>query len=366
MRLTRGTAALLALVAPLLLAQNEAPKTDLGADAPGAIVVPRFVLPFSDYASPEARADFIERRKEQAARVRDAAAQPKGTPSGKNRSGNEAWVDRALAAQLRKYPATMTESYIGGVHVRTFVPAGGVSKKNANRLLINLHGGGFTENWDAGSRIESLPLASIGRVKVISVDYRMAPKFHFPAASEDVASVYRALLKTYRPSSIAVYGCSAGGVLGPQAIAYFQKAGLPMPAALGILSGSLTRITGDSIFEAAPLAGYAPSKTDPDALLTAATGGYFNGVSATDPLMWPAASDQVLKRFPPTMLATGVRGVEMSATVQSHLDLVRAGVDARLFLWEGVGHCFMYNPNLPESDQFYHAATRFFLGAMKK
>lgn len=337
------------LVLSILLGQAAAQQAARAADAQGVIDVPGFVLPFSDYASSEARGDFELRRSE-----------PR-----RSSDGNEAWIERAVAAQRRLYPATMTESVIGGVGVRTFVPRAGIAPENQRRVLLNLHAGGFQENWDAGSQIESLPLATVGRIKVISVNYRMAPAHRFPAASEDVASVYRDLLRSYDARSIAIYGCSAGGVLGPQSVAWIQQAGLPTPAALGIFSGSLTRISGDSLHFTGPLAGVSPPSLDVDALFNATTGGYFSGVSSSNPMMWPAASQEVLARFPPTLLMTGARGAEMSATIQSHLDLVSAGVQARLYLWDGVGHCFMYNPELPESRQAYELAAEFFLSAMR-
>jgi feruloyl esterase len=46
--------------------------------------------------------------------------------------------------------------------------------------------------------------ASIGKIKVITIDYREAPEYHFPVASEDVAAVYGALLKAYKPSHIGI------------------------------------------------------------------------------------------------------------------------------------------------------------------
>jgi acetyl esterase/lipase len=321
-----------------------------GTNADGSINVPAFTLPFSDYGSPESRDDLVRRLTERALPPTKGAAA----------SENEPWVDRALSDQRRRYAVTMTESSLGGVGVRAFVPKAGLSPKNVDRVLINLHGGGFTKNWDAGSQIESIPIAAVGHITVVSVNYRMAPQNHFPDASEDVGNVYRALLKTHKPSQIGIYGCSAGGVLGPQAIAWIQKEGLPTPAALGIFSGSLTRISGDSMFTAGPMSGGAPPRVGPDAVFQAITGGYFSGVDPTNPLMWPAASQGVLAKFPPTMLQTGVRAPEMSATTASHLLLVKAGVDARLYLWEGVGHCFIYSPELPESRDEYEIATKFF------
>ena len=50
----------------------------------------------------------------------------------------------------------------------------------------------------------------------------MAPEYQFPTASEDVAAVYKALLRKYRAQNIGIYGCSAGSLLAAEALAWFQ------------------------------------------------------------------------------------------------------------------------------------------------
>ena len=84
---------------------------------------------------------------------------------------------------------------------------------------------------------DSASLAALTGTKVISVQYRLAPQFPFPAAVEDSAAVYSAALKTYSPGKIAIYGTSAGAVLAAQTAVQVRKSGLPLPAALGFFSG---------------------------------------------------------------------------------------------------------------------------------
>lgn len=146
-----------------------------------------------------------------------------------------------LLAKMREmYPVRSNHAVMGGVPTDTYEPEQGIAPENKDRVLINLHGGGFvTGGGSVGGALESIPLAGTGRIRVISVDYRLAPEHKFPAASEDVAAVYRELLKTYRPKNIGIYGCSAGGMLSAQAVAWFQKAGLPRPGAIGVFCASL-------------------------------------------------------------------------------------------------------------------------------
>jgi monoterpene epsilon-lactone hydrolase len=132
------------------------------------------------------------------------------------------------------YPANVEFSTIAGVPVSVVTPLSIPSNKT-DRVLINLHGGGFTS--DSGSLTESMPIANLTKIKVISVMYRLAPGYKFPAPVEDVVAVYRELLKTYRAQHIAIYGSSAGAVLTPEVAVKLKQLGLPLPGALGIFSG---------------------------------------------------------------------------------------------------------------------------------
>ena len=65
------------------------------------------------------------------------------------RAQTDAAQARDSAANLAMYPAKVSSSVIAGVPVRIVTPASGVPQIKADRVLINLHGGGFTT--DSGS-----------------------------------------------------------------------------------------------------------------------------------------------------------------------------------------------------------------------
>lgn len=321
----------------------------------GAITTPSFELPFSSFASPEARASFVKRIREPMTMVPDIA---------KMRASTDERMTPFLTTMKRVYPYTATRSKIGGVPVDTIVPTAGIAPANKNKVLIELHGGAFVAGGGGiGGQIEAVPIASVGRIKVIAVDYRMAPEHRFPAASEDVAAVYRELLKTYKPENIGIFGCSAGGMLAAQSISWFLKEGLPLPGAIGVFCATLyTFAEGDSpqlwsrmgsVLRMVP-----PAKVDPSSFGRSLP--YFAGASATDPLAVPGASEDILKQFPPTLLLTGSRAPEASGAAQSHIRLRDLGVESDLFLFDGLDHGFFSEPDLPESKTAYRLITQFF------
>ena len=74
---------------------------------------------------------------------------------------------------------------------------------------------------------------------------------------------------------------------------------------------------------------------------------------------------ELLKRFPPTLIITATRAMEMSAAVNTHRELVKAGVDADLHVWDGLGHAFFYNISLPESREAFQVMSDFFSKHLK-
>ena len=206
------------------LSQESAPVST--TIAPDATVQFNASVPPSDYLSDPARQylkDFVAR-----------GGFPKlGSTLEESRRNFDELVAKPLVAQWRKlYPVDIRPEMIGGVLTDVITPENGPVSKT--RILINLHGGGFMLGARYGGQSESIPMSGVGHVKVVTVDYRQGPENHFPAASEDVAAVYKALLKTYKASNIGIYGCSSGGLLAAQSVAWIQAHGLPTPGALGI------------------------------------------------------------------------------------------------------------------------------------
>jgi epsilon-lactone hydrolase len=336
------------------LAQSAPPASSVKVDADGTVNVPAHAVPMSSMLSPEGKAYVTEHLLNM--QRPQMLVQENGVP---------VLLAGYLKRQREIFPVERREVTIGGVHAYEYVPKDGVSATNRQRVLINLHGGGFMGCWPACAELESMPVAGMGRIRVVSLDYRQGPKYRFPAASEDVASAYRELLKTYRPQDIGLYGCSAGGMLTGMAVAWFQKHGLPRPGAVGILCAGMTLAAngfgGDAAYTTAAIGeSRAPPPLPKSDAPAAAALPYFAGVSITDPLAAPASSPEVLAKFPPTLIVTGTRAFELSSAVHTHALLIKNGAEADLHVWEGMFHGFFYNVDVPESRDCYDVVVKFF------
>lgn len=337
--------------------QQPAPKPTTAAEAPtrdtsyidehGTAHVTR-VIPVPEDLSPEARASLSRREPDQ------------GPPQSlaERRKMTDAYTAGARVQWTKICPNTLTDQTMAGVPVHVVVPDG-MPDANKDKVLLNLHGGGF--NSDSGSYTESIPIASYAQMKVVAVLYRLAPEYPFPAAVDDSIAVYKELLKSYKPDHVVIYGTSAGAILTGEVAVKIKQLGLPMPAALGIFSGmgDFAR-AGDSIAIYA-LRGFSGHLDPPDP--GAPDPFYVASTDAKDPVLSPIYAD--LHGLPPTLFVTSGRDLLLSGTVNLHRAFLHAGVDAHLVVFDALPHAFWYDPHMPEAIEANHMMADFFVKELK-
>jgi acetyl esterase/lipase len=323
---------------------SQAPNTDTSyIDAQGTAHVTR-VVPIPATISSEAQQWLSQ------------AAPDEAPPESlaQRRARMDTYTAQARIAWTKLCPNRIVEDKIAGVPVHIVTPIE-IPPSHSDMVFINLHGGSF--NADSGSYSESIPIASYAKVKVVAVLYRLAPENPFPAGVEDAVAVYKELLKTHKPSRIVIYGTSAGAIMTGEVAVKLKQLGLPMPAALGIFSGigDFAR-AGDStaIFTLRGFDGHldppAPGPHDPY---------YIGNTDPKDPVLSPVYAD--LHGMPPTLFVTAERDALLSGTVNLHRAFLRAGVDARLVVFDALPHAFWYNAQLPESIEANHMMADFLL-----
>jgi len=346
--------ALLLSSAALVSAQQpttaaDAPTRDTSfIDAQGTAHVTR-IVPVPQTISPQAQKILSRHEPDQ------------GPPQSlaDRRKGTDAYTARARVEWSKVCPNKLVDTTIAGVPVHIVTPDG-MPAANSDKVLLNLHGGGF--NSDSGSYTESIPIASYTGIKVIAVLYRLAPEHPFPAAVDDSVAVYKELLKTYKPSHIVIYGTSAGAILTAEVAAKLKQLGLPLPAALGIFSGMgdyAREGDSQSLYALRGLSGHL----DPPPP-AAHNSEYAASTDLKDPILSPIYSD--LHGLPPTLFVTSGRDLLLSGTVNLHRAYFNAGVDAHLVVFDALTHAFWYDPNLPEAIEANHTMADFFVKHLGK
>jgi epsilon-lactone hydrolase len=281
-------------------------------------------------------------------------------PLEKRRALTDAYTARAEKQWQKLCPVTIANDTMAGVPVRRVTPIT-VPAANAEKVLLDLHGGGFDS--DSGSYTETIPIAYYAQVPVVAALYRLAPEHPFPAAVDDAVAVYRELLKTHKPEQIAIYGTSAGAILTGEVAVRLKQLSLPEPAALGIFSGGgdFAR-EGDSIhlYALRGFSGYlaTPHPGDKEHL-----SAYVGSTDPKDSVLSPMYAD--LKGMPPTLFVTSGRDLLLSGTADLHRAFLRAGDDARLMVFDGLAHAFWYDPELPESTEANQAMAKFLVEHLK-
>ncbi len=208
-------------------------------------------------------------------------------------------------------------------------------------VILYFHGGGFVTRLRA---VHDPLLAAIGhaaRARGLMVDYRLAPEHPFPAATEDCFAAWNHLLSSgFDPERIVFAGDSAGGNLAVVAAMRARDEGLPLPAAMVLLSPVL-----DLTFSGASV-----ERNDGiDPMFRAATAcriqdWYAAGLDLTDPRISPLFGRT--SGLPPTMLLVGSSELMLDDTLR--YGAKTAG--ARTAVWHDMPHVFPAIRGLIEGD----------------
>lgn len=261
-------------------------------------------------------------------------------------------INSARLRVAREFYATKVVTHeIAGVTVHDVTPTGHIRPG----VLVCLHGGAFLWGAGAGAILEAVPVAATCGMRVVAVEYRLAPEHLFPAAVDDVLAVVAAL-RVEQTGPIGMYGCSAGAYLTAQVVARLAADGHPVPDAIALLHGSGLDVGGDSL----ALAGLLNGSDGAADIQRMHDLPYFAGSDPADPLVFPGDHPATLAAFPPTLLITGTRDFAASGASVMHRRLAAAGVDASLFLFDGMWHAHHVDVQLPEAQEAYAIMAAFF------
>ena len=239
----------------------------------------------------------------------------------------------------------------GGVHAE-WVSAPGARE---DHVMLNLHGGGYILGSSRTHRVTCGRLSRAAGVRVLSLDYRLAPESPFPAPVEDSVAAYRWLVSNgTNPSNIVLVGDSAGGGLAVSVLVALRYLGEPMPAA-GICFSPWIDLaqTGGTMDSNA--------KVDPSVSRERLAGmakPYLAGKDPQSPLASPLHAD--LRGLPPLLILVGSVEVLVDDAKRLADRAKTAGVDVTLDIWDDMPHNWhTFAPILPEGQQVIELMGKF-------
>ena len=284
----------------------------------------------------------------------DAILRQSAFPADSDVSELRRLLRELTSAQPLPAGVTVTAAALGGVPTAE-ITVGAIEPRH---IVLYFHGGVYV----IGDAFQAAGLASqVGRrtgAKVISVDYRLAPEYPYPAAVDDALEAYEALLRGgTAPSDIAFAGESAGGGLAIATLVNARDHGLPLPAAAFVMSPyadlTLAGATMETKREADPL-------LSPQAL-QARVPDYTAGQDPAAGLISPIFAD--LSGLPPLIIQAGTHEVLLDDAIRLARQAATADVEVTLDITPRVPHVFQaYYPILDEAAAALDRAGQFLSG----
>lgn len=226
------------------------------------------------------------------------------------------------------------------------------------KVILMIHGGGFKlELNDFYRRLSEKYSNMFCGATVISVDYGRFPENQLPSQMYDVVKIYLHLLNEgISNSDIIVIGDSAGATLAMTASLWLRDNGYPLPCHIVCFSlWADATSSGESKITNAytdPFYGIAKHKKIEDNLhLLRRISKYVLNVDRTDPYISPLFGS--FEKFPSVTLVCGTAELDESDSDRVYEKMKKANVDAELYKFEGMCHCFQLFSFLPESKRAY-------------
>jgi epsilon-lactone hydrolase len=223
---------------------------------------------------------------------------------------------------------------IAGVNVE-WVASKTVAADPDALVCLYLHGGGFVMGGPSSHRDMAAFLAETAQIRMLMVDYRLAPEHPYPAALQDVRAVYQALWARGVPSQgLVMGGDSAGGNLTLAALQSLRDEGLPLPRGFFLFSPWLDLTQQGASMQ---------SNAGKDVMLNRqfleeVAALYAAGMSLGDPGLSPLFGD--LAGLPPCLQVVSRSETLLDDARRLHQLLTSLGAQSTCLEWSHTPHAF--------------------------
>ena len=225
------------------------------------------------------------------------------------------------------------------------------AKTNDEHVLLHLHGGAYIGGSIRLPRNLIIPyrVATASKIRVLMLNYGLAPKRPYPIGLNDSVKAYKWLLSQgYKVENIIIWGESAGGGLTMATILKLRELKIPLPKAAVLLSPWV-----DLAFEGRSYI----TRKDKDSILTkeglSLSAEMYLNTSGTDPYdhyASPLYAD--LTGLPPLYIEVGDWEVFLDEDTQLAEKARNAGVDVSFNVYPEMPHVHQGGDlSIPEVQQ---------------
>lgn len=259
------------------------------------------------------------------------------------------WLIKQGTARLRLPTGVTREAvFANGVPCEWLIP----SNSSKDQVLLYLHGGGFVLGFTPLHFQMLAYLAPKMNLRVLMVNYRVAPEHPFPASLDDCVTAYRWLLKQgFSAQNIVVAGDSAGGNLTLTTLMKLRDSGDPLPTAAACLSPVANMTDREEQFQHV----YDPV-LHPRAAQIYNT-SYVAHNDAHTPLISPVFGDW--HGLPPLLVHAGEDEILRDDAVRIEQLAKAAGVEVRVEIYPRMWHVWQLYLSLPQSIQSLDDIAQF-------
>lgn len=258
--------------------------------------------------------------------------------------GGAGRVPRTVHTRRERYGGNRTGTWLAGKSADT----GGA--------LLYLHGGGFV--LPSVHKPAVALFAELCGIPAFLPEFRLAPEHPFPAAADDVLAAYEHLLGKRIPAGrIRLAADSSGGFLATALLGDLQRAGLPLPAAV-LLMSPLVDLSVASARQRDEL--HRDPCTSPH-FIEVTNKAYLAGTPLTDPRVDVLGADKA--NWPPVLIQTADTECLVPENECLAESIREAGGRCELQLWPGQVHGFpIYGgTKVPEAAGAREYAARFLM-----
>lgn len=266
-----------------------------------------------------------------------------------------------IAKRIPVTPGVKVDStMIKGCYAEWLIP---LSRKfHDASTIFYLHGGGYSAGSTITHRALGASIAKKSGVRVLLLEYRLAPEHPFPAALEDAVATYQWLLEQgCPPERIAFAGDSAGAGLCIATTLYLRDHNLPLPKAIACISPWVDLLhSGESHKQNAAI---DPLLVTSDAEEVALY--YTDAENLRNPLISPIYAN--LQGLPPVLIQVGSEEILLDDAKTLAQKIKEVGGEIELKIWEGMWHVWhIAGMVLPESEKALEEIAGFLRAQIDK